>query len=72
MTLSEEDWNVVRHRVEAMPSHIKLAIGRHEPLSKSDMINHIERRDEIGKRIVTMQMNYLKFFKKDMAALLNE
>ena len=69
MTVSEDDWEVAKHRVEAMPSHIKLAIGRSGSLSKDDIIKHIEKRDAIGERVVTMQINYLKFFKGKVTLL---
>ena len=72
MTISEEDWETVKHRVESMPSHLKLAIGGNRSLSRDDILQHLENRDEVGRRIVAMQMNYLKFFKKEMTVLLNE
>lgn len=72
MSISNEDWETVKHRVESMPSHIKLAIGGATSLSKDDILHHISKRDDVGKRVVTMQMNYLRFFKKEMAALLND
>ena len=70
--ITEDDWEVVKHRIEAMPSHIKLAIGGSESLSKDDLLFHVKKRDSIGKRVVQMQLNYLRFFKKEMVALANE
>ena len=72
MNITEEDWEVMKHRMEAMPSHIRLAIGPGRILSKQDILAHIEKRDLIGERIVIMQMNYLRFFKKEMATLVSE
>ena len=72
MKISEEDWKVVRHRVEVMPSHINLAIGGDKPLSRNEILVHIDKRDNIGKRVVMMQMNYLRFFKKEMTAIVND
>lgn len=70
--LIEEDWEIAKIRVKSMPSHIRLAIGGYGQLSKDEIIEHLEQRDEIGKRIVEMQINYLKFFKKEMEKIVNE
>jgi len=70
--ITEEDWEVVKHRIESMPAHIRLAVGGKESLSKDDLLDHIEKRDSTGKRIVIMQMNYLRFFKTEMGKLANE
>ena len=64
--ISKEDWEIVLHRIQAMPAHIKLAIGGHSSLSREDLITHIKAKDKVGKRVVEMQMNYLRFFSKEM------
>jgi len=69
--LTEEDWEIVKHRVETMPAYLKLAMGKYGQLSKDEMIRHIDNRDEIGRRIVEIQLNYLRFFKKEMERLAN-
>ena len=58
-------WDVVAKRVEAMPAHMKLAIGGSGSLSKGEMLEHIQSRDRIGARIVEMQVNYLAFLKSE-------
>lgn len=64
--ISNDDWEIVLHRVQAMPAHIKLAIGGHDSLSREDLISHIKAKDDVGKRVVEMQMNYLRFFSREM------
>lgn len=58
-------WELVTKRIEAMPSHMKLAMGGGESFSKNDILQHINKRDNIGKRVVEMQLNYLKFMKEE-------
>lgn len=70
--ITQEDWEVVKHRIESMPAHLKLALGSFGALGRDEMINHINNRDEIGKKIVTMQINYLRFFRKEMEKIANE
>ena len=62
---SDWKWELVTKRVERMPSHIKIAIGSIGALSKDDILMHLQKKDDIGKRIVAMQMNYLKFLKSE-------
>jgi hypothetical protein len=58
-------WEVVTRRVESMPPDLKLAIAGIGALSKDDMLTHLDKRDEIGEKIVRMQINYLRFLKEE-------
>lgn len=58
---------IVLFRIKSskLPPNIKLFIGNSkEPLTTNDLIRHVEDEDEIGKKIIAMQMNYLKVLKK--------
>jgi len=72
MKIAEEEWDIVKHRIEAMPSQIRMEIGPGQSLSKDEILEHIERRDSIGERIVAMQMKQLRFSKNEMADLEDE
>ena len=61
----EWKWELVTKRIESMPSHIKLAIGGSGAMSKDDILVHLRKKDPVGKRVVEMQMNYLKFLKME-------
>jgi hypothetical protein len=58
-------WEVVMRRVEGMPPDLKLAIAGVGALSRDEMLAHLDKRDEIGKKIVKMQINYLRFLKEE-------
>lgn len=58
-------WDVVKARFEKMPPYLKLVIGGVGALKKEEIIEHIEKRDEIGKLLVQSQINYLKIFKEE-------
>jgi len=48
-------------RIEAKsPSHLKLSIGSHRSMSKEEMIEHVRKGDEVGKKIVQVHLNFLK------------
>jgi len=59
---TEEEWELVKVRVEQMPSHMKISIGN-KNYNKDDIINHVEKRDEVGKLISEIELNYLKALK---------
>jgi phosphoribosylaminoimidazole (AIR) synthetase len=67
MMVSKDEWELVTARIEAMPSNLKLAMGGIGPLSKQEMVEHLNKKDEIGKKIVAMQLNYLRYFKTEMS-----
>lgn len=65
MTTQEWEWELVTKRVEHMPSNIRIAMGGNTSLGKSDILDHLHKRDPTGARIVNMQMNYLRFFRSE-------
>ena len=48
-----------------MPSNLKLAIDDFGALEKEEILQHLEKRDEVGKLLVRMQIEYLKFIIKE-------
>ncbi len=64
--IDEEDWKLAEARIEAMPANLKLSIGNSGVLDKSEILKHLGKRDEIGQTIVKAQINYLKFFKREL------
>lgn len=66
--LPEEAWEIAKFRIEAMPKNLKLSIGSSGALNKDQLIEHIEKRDEIGEMIVEAQINFLRTFKRNLKA----
>lgn len=65
MKISDELWEIVKARFEKMPANLRLVISGCGSLTKKKIIEHLEKRDEIGKLLVRMQMEYLKMFKEE-------
>ena len=63
--IPDELWEIVLARYERMPSHLKLVIGGYGALTKKEILEHIKKRDEIGKFLVKMQVEYFKIFKEE-------
>ena len=50
-------------RLETMPENFKLSIGGAGEFDKHQLIERVKRGDEIGKKIVKIQLNYLRSLK---------
>ncbi|MHA1852602.1 MAG: hypothetical protein ACTSUF_03735 [Candidatus Heimdallarchaeaceae archaeon] len=61
---TQEEYDITRARIEAMPEHIGIATLRFGVISKDDALKHIDAKDEIGNFLVNLQMNYLKALKE--------
>ncbi|MGC9058929.1 MAG: hypothetical protein ACP5H3_00770 [Candidatus Aenigmatarchaeota archaeon] len=63
--IPEVFWKIAKARFEKMPSHLRLFIGGIGSLTKEKILDEIEKRSEIGKLLVKMQLEYLKLFKEE-------
>lgn len=60
---SEEVKELVIQRIKAMPPSIKLCFGDGIKLSKKEMIDLINSKDELGAEIIEMHLEYLRAIK---------
>jgi len=44
----------------SMPNHFKLVMGDKGTFTKEELKNHVDKEDEIGLKIVEMEMNFIK------------
>ena len=59
---------VILARLIHLPKNAKLVIGNNpEPLSKEDLIAHVEEMDETGEEYVEMELLYLRSILKRYA-----
>lgn len=62
--ISEDLKNLVVSRLELLSPNKKFFIGSHkEGFTKEDLIEHVEKEDEIGKKVIKMEMTFLKALK---------
>lgn len=59
---NEEDMiKLVLARLNTMPEHIKLHMGMgNKTLDRDQIINHVKKQDDTGKKFVELQMRYIK------------
>lgn len=56
---------IVIERLRQAPSSVKIAFGStREFMGRDELIEQVEKETEIGKKIVKIQLEYLKAFKK--------
>jgi len=63
MISESEIKKLVVARLETMPEHLKVSIGSYGTFDKHELISHVESGDEIGKKIIEMQLYYLRSLK---------
>lgn len=56
----QEIRNLVIERLKSISDESSLMIGGEKKLTKPEMIESVKNNDEIGKKIVDMQMTYIR------------
>lgn len=55
---------LVKARLGVLPSNVHISIGSEGALSKEELIEHVEQADEIGKKIIQIDMEFLQALKR--------
>ena len=58
--LEEDQRTLVLERFKTLNPESKIMLGSEGELTVKDLINHIQQRDDFGKKVVKVQMNMLK------------
>ena len=51
-------------RLKTLPSDRKLSVGSAGDFTRDELIEHVEKKDELGKKIIEVQMEYLRMLKE--------
>lgn len=63
--MNEEDIkDLVIARIEALPEDLKMSVGSKGDFSKAQLIDRIRSGDEVGKKIIDVQMKFLRSLKE--------
>ena len=63
-TISEDIKQLVILRLETLPSDKKISIGSYGDFKKEELIAHVEKEDQIGKKMVEVELEFLRALKK--------
>ena len=51
-------------RIDVMPGNLRLSMGSYGSFTRDELKEHVKREDEVGQKIVNIQMSYLTALKK--------
>ena len=63
---TEDEIELVIARLRAIPRNALLSIGNinsNSPFDRDELIEHVKKMDDIGKKIIEMQLNYVRSYK---------
>ena len=60
----QEIIDLVVARLEAMPPNISISIGNEGNFEIRDLINRVKINDDVGKKMIEMQLSYLRSLKQ--------
>lgn len=62
---------LVVSRLQTMPENLAISIGKDGTFKKKDLIKHVKKSDLIGKKIVKVELDYLRSLKNITQSVLN-
>ena len=62
--MQEKIKELVLARLRILPPDASISIGSDGSYSKNDLIEHVQKNDELGKKITEIELEYLKMFKE--------
>ena len=62
--LTEKIKRLVKARLLVLPPDALISIGSYGSFTKTELISHVEKDDDIGKIIIGIEMDYLKSLKQ--------
>lgn len=61
--ISEEAKELVIARIDVLPKDKMISIGSSGEFTKDELIEHVRRGDEIGKKIIDIELTFLRALK---------
>ena len=64
MKTTQEIIDLVIARLQNLPSNKEISIGSSGELTKDELIEHVKKDDEIGKKMIAIEMDFLRSMKE--------
>lgn len=61
---SQDIVNLVVARLETVPANVHISIGSEGNFSVSDIIKRVKAKDEIGKKMIKVQLDHIRSLQK--------
>lgn len=62
--ITEEIKELVIARLRSMPENLRVSLGSIVGMDKSEIIDHVKKGDEIGGKIVEIQMRFVQSLRR--------
>ncbi len=62
--MNPEITELVIARLETLPANLKMSIGNYGEFTKEELIEHVKKRDQIGNKMVEIELEFLKAMKE--------
>jgi hypothetical protein len=62
--LKETIKETVIARLDVLPADKKISIGSYGDFTKSELIEHVKEEDEVGQKVVDLELTFLKALKE--------
>ncbi|QQG39675.1 MAG: hypothetical protein HYS81_04880 [Candidatus Aenigmatarchaeota archaeon] len=59
---------LVIYRLDSLPANKKISIGSYGEFSKEELIENVKKENEIGKKIVEIELEFLRAMKEGLLA----
>ncbi len=66
MEIEQEIKNLVIARLKTLPEDKSVSVGSEGDFTKDELIQHVEDNDEIGKKVIEVEMNFLHAIKEGL------
>lgn len=70
--MNEEIKQLVIARLEVLPEDTGISIGSEGEFTRDELIKRVKQGDEIGQKIIEVELDYLKSLKNITSEFLNE
>jgi hypothetical protein len=64
MEINQDIIDLVVARLENLPSGKDISIGSHGEFSKEQLIEHVKKTDDVGRKMIEIEMDFLRLMKE--------
>jgi hypothetical protein len=61
--IDKEIQDLVVARLQTLPEGVEVSIGSEGDFTKDELIDHVQRGDEVGLKIIELEMSFLRSLK---------
>lgn len=63
-TTEEQIKELIIARLQIIPPNVGISVGSEGDFKRDELIEHVKKNDEIGKKLIEIDLNYLRTLKE--------